>query len=101
MNKTLIKTFDNDIYIIAGKTPEEVIRGMEGLDYVGMPNGSYIARKSISAFQSYDDYVFQTDQKLRHKRGQFLKGGKWNDNVGPIEDAGLGRITGNNIKQLK
>jgi hypothetical protein len=101
MNKTLIKTFDNDIYIIDGKTPEEVISSMGSLDLVGMPNGSYIHRKSISAFMTYEDYSFQTEQKERHRKGQFLKGGKWNDQVGPIESADLFRITGESIKQIK
>ena len=58
MTKTLIKTFDGDIYIIENKTPEEVIISMGSLDYVGMPNGSFIHRKSISAFQNYEDYAF-------------------------------------------
>ncbi len=100
MSKTLIKTFDNDIYIIDGKTPEEVIHSMGNLDLVGMPNGSYIHRKSISAFMTYEDYSFQTEQKERHKKGQFLKGGKWNDKGGVVESADLFRITGDSIKRL-
>jgi hypothetical protein len=101
MTKTLIKTFDNDIYIIEGKGPEEVIASMEGLDYVGMPNGSYIHRKSISAFQTYEDYAFQAEQKMKHRQGQYLRGGNWNDNAGIVEPADLFRITGDSIKRLK
>ena len=93
MNKTLIKTFDNDIYIIE-KTPDEIMESIKGLDMVGMPNGSYIHKKSISALQSYEDYTFQVDQKNRHKKGQFLKKGEWNDFSGPIGIyAHLERIT--------
>lgn len=99
MTKSLIKTFDNDIYIIE-KTPEEIMGMIKDLDMVGMPNGSYINKKSISAIQTYEDYAFQTEQKERHKKGQFLKGGNWNDKVGKIESAELHRITGESIKLL-
>lgn len=99
--KTMIKTFDNDIYIIE-KTPEEIMELIKGLDMVGMPNGSFIHKKSISALQSYEDYAFQVDQKQRHKKGQYLHKGEWNDNVGPIGiSANLERITGESIKLLK
>jgi len=92
--KTMIKTFDGDIYIIE-KTPDEIMEQIKGLDMVGMPNGSYIHKKSISALQTYEDYTFQVDQKQRHGKGQFLKGGEWNDKVGPIGiSAHLERITG-------
>jgi len=94
MIKTLIKTFDNDIYIIE-KTPDEIMDQIKSLDMVGMPNGSYIHKKSISALQSYEDYIFQVDQKNRHKKGQFLKKGEWNDISGPIGiSAHLDKITG-------
>lgn len=97
MSKTLIKTFDNDIYIIE-KTPDEIMETIQKLDMVGMPNGSYIHKKSISAIQTYEDYTFQVDQKQRHKKGQFLKQGEWNDAVGPIGiSAELERITGPNV----
>ncbi len=99
--KTLIKTFSDDIYIIDGKTPDEVIASMQGLEMVGMPNGSYIHRKSIAGVQTYEDYEFQADQKSRHKKGQFLRSGNWNDNGGVVTTAELFRITGDNIKQLK
>lgn len=99
MIKTLIKTFDNDIYIIE-KSPDEIMEQIKNLDMVGMPNGSYIHKKSISALQTYEDYTFQTEQKQRHKKGQFLKAGYWNDNGGRIDDAELKRITGADIKLL-
>ena len=92
---SLIRTFSDDIYIIRGKTPDELYAMIEGMDDIRMPNGSYIHRKSISAIQSYEDYSFQTDQKARHRKGQYLKGGEWNDNQGPLGiDAHLERITG-------
>lgn len=100
MSKTLVKTFDNDIYIIE-KTPEEIMNQIKNLDMVGMPNGSYIHKKSISALQTYEDYTFQTDQKQKHKQGQFLKNGNWNDKNGIVQEAELFKITGNNIKTLK
>ena len=94
MTKTLIKTFGDDIYIIE-KTPEEIMEIIKGVDMVRMPNGSYIHKKSISALQTYEDYTFQVDQVQRHRKGQFLKGGEWNDGVGPIGvNAHLEKITG-------
>lgn len=98
--KTLIKTFDGEIYIVDGKTPEQVILSMGNLDYVGMPNGSFIHRKAISAFMTYEDYAFQTEQKQRHKKGQFLKGGNWNDQHGVVSTADLLRITGEKLNML-
>lgn len=100
MKKTLIKTFDNDIYIIE-KTPDEIMEIIKGLDMVRMPNGSHIHKKSISALQTYEDYTFQVDQKQRHSKGQFLKGGEWHDKVGAIGvSAHLEKITGS-LKQLE
>lgn len=100
MTKTLIKTFDNDIYIIE-KTPEEIMEAIKSLDIVGMPNGSYIHKKSISAIQTYEDYTFQTDQKERHKKGQFIKNGSWYDKGGFVGDAKLIKITGELKNALK
>lgn len=100
MAKTLIKTFDGDIYVIE-KSPGEIMELIKGLDMIGMPNGSYIHKKSISALQTYEDYSFQVDQKQRHKKGQYLNKGEWNDQTGPIGiNAELGRITGE-LKLLK
>lgn len=98
MAKTLLKTFDNDIYIIE-KTPDEVMEIIAKLDMVRMPNGSYIHKKSISAIQGYEDYKFQVDQKERHKKNQYIKDGWWWDRQGDVTNAHLERITGD-IKQL-
>ncbi len=99
---TIIKTFGDDIYIIKGKTPDEVTAAIAGLDDVRMPNGSYINRKSIAAIQGYEDYAFQADQKNRHKKGQYLHRGEWNDQQGSLGiSAELERITGELPKQLK
>jgi len=93
---TLITTFGNDIYIIDGKTPDQVQDLIDaGGDMVRMPNGARVNKKSIATMQSYEDYAFQTDQKVRHKKGQYLRGGEWSDHSGPIGvSAGLERITG-------
>lgn len=98
--KTLIRTYGDDIYIIDGKTPAELQQMVETLDFVEMPNGSIINKKSISAYQTYEDYQFQTDQKIRHKKGQYLKHGNWNDSQGEIANADLERITGQITKSL-
>lgn len=99
---TIIKTFSDDIYIIVGKTPDEVNVSLAGIDDVRMPNGSYINRKAIASIQSYEDYTFQVDQKQRHKKGQYLHRGEWNDSQGSLGiKANLERITGELPKQLK
>ena len=92
--KTMIKTFDNDMYLIEDSTPADIMEEMKTLDYVQMPNGSMIHKKSISAIQTYEDYLFQTDQRARHKKGQFLAGGKWHDQGGEVASAELERILG-------
>jgi hypothetical protein len=92
---TLITTFTGDIYIIYDKTPDEIMQAIEHVDMVTMPNGSRIHKKSFSSLQSYEDYTFQTEQKARHKKGQYLRNGEWNDNQGPLGiKAELERITG-------
>lgn len=97
-HKSLVKTFDNDIYIIE-KTPDEIMETIAKLDMVRMPNGSYIHKKSISAIQSYEDYTFQVDQKERHKKNQYLRGGMWWDRQGEVTNAHLEKITGD-IKKI-
>lgn len=99
--KTLIRTYDNDIYIVEGKTPKEVQEAVSALDFIEMPNGSIINKKSISAFQTYEDYQFQVDQKNRHKKGQFLRSGNWNDEQGLVANAALERITSSTINTLQ
>lgn len=94
-NSTIIKTFDGDIYIIKGKTPDEVAEMIAGMDEVRMPNGSRINPKAIASKQSYQDYTFQAEQKARHRKGQYLHGGVWHDNLGSLAiSAQLERITG-------
>lgn len=94
--QSLIKTFDGDMYIISDKTPDEVQALIDaGGDMVRMPNGSRVNRKAIATIQTYEDYSFQSDQKFRHKKNQYLRGGEWNDYQGPIGvSAELERITG-------
>lgn len=100
--KTIIKTFDQDIYIINNKTPDQISDLINsGGDMVRMPNGSSINKKSISAIQSYEDYNFQSEQKQRHKKGQFLINNTWYDGQGSLGiKAGLDRITGEISKTL-
>ena len=98
---TIIKTFSDDIYIIKDKTPDEVATAIKGMDDVRMPNGSYIHRKAIASMQSYEDYAFQTEQKERHKKGQYLHGGKWYDKSGDLGiSAQLERVTGELKKKI-
>ena len=102
IQSTIIRTFADDIYIIKGKTPDEVSASIAGIDDVRMPNGSYINRKNIASIQSYDDYTFQVDQKQRHKKGQYLHRGEWHDGQGSLGiSSHLEKITGELPKQLK
>ena len=98
--KSLIKTYTEEIYIIEGKTPEEIKEQIQGMDFISMPNGDEIRANQISMIMSYKSYRFQTDQKGRHKRGQFIHHGNWNDRGGQVADAHLESITGE-IKKVK
>ena len=93
---SIIKTFDDDIYIIKGKSPDQIKDLVEtGGDMLRMPNGAYIHKKSIAGIQSYEDYSFQTEQKQRHKKWQYLKAGEWYDQAGSLGiNSHLERITG-------
>lgn len=99
---TIITTFGDDIYIIRDKTPDQVDALIQsGGDMVRMPNGARVNRKAIATIQDYDDYSFQSDQKQRHKKGQYLKNGNWHDNQGSLGiSAHLERITGEIEKVL-
>lgn len=96
MEQTIITTFGSDIYIIKGKNPDQVAELIaSGGDMIRMPNGSHINKKSIAAIQDKADYNFQTEQRRRHKKGQFLKKGEWHDDMGSMGiSANLERITG-------
>jgi hypothetical protein len=98
----IITTFGGDIYIINGKTPDEVQDLIDaGGDMVRMPNGARVHRKGIATIQDYHDYAFQTDQKSRHKKNQFLKSGEWHDHSGSLGiSSHLERITGEMPKNL-
>lgn len=95
-SNSLITTFGNDIYIIRDKTPDEIQDMIDaGGDMVRMPNGARVNKKSIATIQSYEDYTFQVDQRVRHKKGQYLKNGEWCDRDGSLGiNAHLERITG-------
>ncbi len=93
---TIITTFGGDIYIIKGKSPDEVFTSIGSLDMIRMPNGAHISRKGFASVQEYEDYEFQTEQKMRHKKGQYLRRGEWHDHQnGSLGiNAHLERITG-------
>ena len=92
--KSIITTFSGDIYIIE-KTPDEIEVAIKSVDRVRMPSGSWIHKSSISLIQTYEDYIFQVEQKSRHKKGQFLRSGEWHDNQGSLGiSAHLEKITG-------
>ena len=92
---SIITTFGDDIYIIRDKTPDEVFAMIEHVDLIRMPNGARVNKKSIATIQSYEDYSFQVEQKQRHKKNQYLKGGQWHDHQGSLGiSAELHRITG-------
>lgn len=95
--KTLIRTYDNDIYIIEGKSPTEILDSIQSMDFVQMPNGSLVNKKSISSFQTYADYQFQVEQKNRHKKGQYLAKGDWYDEKGYVATADLFKITAEQV----
>lgn len=101
--QTIITTFGDDIYIIKDKSPdeiEELIQNFPG-DRIRMPNGARVHKKSIATIQDYADYEFQAEQKFRHKRNQYLKGGHWHDQHGNTGiRSHLERITGEINKSL-
>lgn len=93
--KFIVKTFDGDIYIVEGYTSqEEVDAKLAGLEKARMPNGDIIKTSSIAKIQSFESYRFQSDQRERHKRGQYIAGGNWHDTVGLIGPARLESISG-------
>lgn len=94
---TVITTFGSDIYIISNKTADQVSSLIEtGGDMVRMPNGARVNKKAIATIQDHEDYTFQAEQKMRHKKGQYIRRDEWYDNQGPLGlDARLERITGN------
>ena len=97
--RTMIRTYSDDIYLIENKTPEQIRQACVGMDWVPMPNGDLIRPASIASLQSYESYAFQADQKSKHKKGQFLKGGQWHDQTGPLGiNAHLETITGDLLK---
>lgn len=94
---TIITLYTSEIYIIYDKTPDEVgeIVANSG-DWVRMPNGARIRPNQIALMQDYQDYRFQTEQKVRHKQGYYIQNGKWFDKTGYNTgmSAELERITG-------
>lgn len=93
---TIIRTFSDDIYIISNKTPDEIQKTIDaGSDMVRMPNGAYIHKKSIASMQDIEDYNFQTEQKVFHKKGYHIKNNSWHDTHGALGiNAHLERISG-------
>ena len=107
IKRFVITTWDNDIYILTGyNSVQEIKEKMAGLEWLRMPNGSEIKSSSISKIQSFEDYMFQNDQKARHKKGQILyfkddTTAKWWDTKEDYEvDTNIEVITGK-IDNLK
>jgi len=91
----IITLYSGDIYILTGyNSAEEIDQKLSLTEKSRMPNGDIIKVSSIEKIQSYDSYRFQKDQKERHKRGQYIKGGKWWDVQGEVTNAYLESITG-------
>ena len=107
MKKFILTCWDGDIYILEGyNSAEEITDRMTGLDWATMPNGSKVRSSDIKKIQAYEDYQFQQDQKLRHKRGQYLAGKnaeQWHEPIGGyVTDENVQPITGiiKNLPQL-
>lgn len=95
--KFIIKLFDGDMYILTGyQSEDEILQKFEGLEWVRMPNGARVKASSIAKVQSFDDYQFQSDQKARHKQGQYLSHDtrSWRDHAGEIAPSHVQSITG-------
>jgi len=91
----IITLYSGDIYILTGySSAEEIDQKLSLTEKSRMPNGDIIKVSSVEKIQSYDSYRFQKDQKERHKRGQYIKNGKWWDVQGEVTNAHLESITG-------
>ena len=98
----VIKTWDGDIYFIDGyETASDLDKALSVLDKAEMPNGDIIKVSAISKIQSLDAYHMQCEQKQRHKKGQYVKGGYWKEamhgNIAPVD---FSSITGK-IENMK
>lgn len=98
--KTLVHTYENEIYAIDNTTPEAVAQAMQRSDFLKMPNGAMVAKKSVRLISTTDDYKWQQEQKRRHKQGQYIRGGNWHDSGGIVCSAKLEKITGTIHEQL-
>jgi len=96
---SIIKTYSGEIYIIQEKTPEEIQLQMEGQNSAVMPNGDVVKTSHIAMITSWESYRFQTEQKERHKKGQWLEGKMWMDMQGEVIRANLKGVTGD-LKEL-
>jgi len=92
--QTVIITWSGDTYIIKDRTPAEVVEHIEGLDTIEMPDGTFLSKGAIEKVQPMKTYEWQAEAKYRHKRGQYIRGGKWYDQQGEVAPAQLETITG-------
>lgn len=105
-NKFILKTYDGDIYILQGySSAEEITDRMANLEWATMPNGARRRVSEIKSVTSIEDYKFQQEQKDRHKKGQYLRGGElqdWYDHAGLVTGSNVKSITGviKNLPQL-
>jgi len=94
MTSSIIKTFSGEMYIIRDKTPDEVWEMISQQDVIRMPNGDIIRTSGISSVISKESYIFQAEQKTRHKKGQYLRGDSWHDESGEVARSNIGAILG-------
>ena len=91
----MVTLWDGDIYILTGyKSAEEAEYKLSLVEKARMPNGDVIKTSAVAKVQSYESYKFQKDQHSRHKRGQWISNGEWNDIGGVVGNANLKSITG-------
>ena len=97
--RTIIRTFDGDIYIIEGKSKGDVHAATVGQEWMLMPNGDYVRPTTFAAIQDDVSYSWQSKQKARHKKGQYIEGGEWRDTTQTLGiKAELEKVTGELLK---
>ena len=95
--KVIVTLWDGDIYILEGyESAAEAEEKLSQFDKVEMPNGDVIKTSSISKVQARESYSFQSEQKSRHKRGQWISSnGEWNSMQGLVgARANIESVTG-------
>lgn len=82
----IVWCWNEDMYILKGyKSVDEIIEKFNKLNWIKMPNGTTIQKGAVKSVQSYEDYKWQINQKVRHKKGQYIGGGEQDDWIGVVE----------------